>query len=222
MCFATSGEPVADLNLAALWGSASDRDVDDLTGRLGSLDTMLALSGDCAERLAPKLRDAGFVAGGGCPLMTVELASIIPDGSSYRIEAARDEADIEAMAGVLADAYSLAVAHTSAAFGPGLLVVRDVTPFMAWNDDGPCSAVIATRVGTDVGIWAMGTTPRSQGRGAGRALLGGVLQRFAAEGAERGFLFPSPAGRRLYDSLGFVEADRSEIWLRGMSTEFPE
>jgi len=222
MCFALSGEPVAGLNYAALWGAASDSEVEQLVVQLGDLDTMVVVSGSSNDRLAPRLLDAGFVPGGACPLMTVALPPATLDGSGYRIVAVRDQEQVAVMGAVLADAYSVAQEHTSAAFGPAILEEGDVTPFLAWRDDEARSAVIASRVGGDVGIWAMGTPTRFQRQGAGRSLLASVMSSSAAEGARRCFLFPSPAGRRLYDALGFIEADRSEIWLRGSSTEFPE
>lgn len=222
MCFASSGEPVTNLNYSALWGAASDEDIDQLMEHLGDLDAMVVVSEASIDRLGPKLKEAGLVLGGACPLMTVELTATALDEGAYRIEAVRDPEQLAIMVDALADAYSLAPQHTSAAFGTGIVAEPETTPFLAWRDGEAHSAVIATRVGTDIGIWAMGTPARFQRQGAGRALLGTVMSRFATEGAQRCFLFPSPAGRRLYDALGFVEVDRSEIWLKGISTEFPE
>lgn len=222
MCFASSGVPVANLNYAALWGSASEEDLAHLMDYLVDLDAMVVVSEVSIDRLRPKLKEAGLVLGGSCPLMTVELGAATPDGGQYRIEAVRDEEGLAVLTELLAAAYSLDPQHMSDSFGAAILIEPDTTPFLAWRDDEADSAVIATRVGTDVGIWAMGTQPDAQRQGAGRALLGAVMSGFAAEGASRCFLFPSPAGRRLYDSLGFVEVDQSEIWLKGFSTEFPE
>ena len=222
MCFASSGEPVANLNYSALWGAASDEDVDQLMEHLGDLDAMIVVSEASTDRLGPKLKEAGLLFGGACPLMTVELTATAPDEGPYRIEAVRDPEHLGVMVDALADAYSLAAKHTSAAFGVAILAEPDTTPFLAWREGEAHSAVIATRIGSDVGIWAMGTPARFQRQGAGGALLGTVMSRLATGGAKRCFLFPSPAGRRLYDALGFVEVDRSEIWLKGISTEFPE
>ena len=222
MCFASSGEPVANLNYAALWGAASNDDVDRLVEHLGDLDAMVVVSEASKERLGAKLRGSELVLGGACPLMAIAPIAAVPDASQYRIEAVREPEQLAEMVEVLADAYSLDLEHTTAAFGTALLGQHDTTPFLARRQNEADSAVIATLVGEDLGIWAMGTRPRSQGRGAGRALLKTVMSRFADEGARRCFLFPSPAGRRLYDALGFVEVDRSEIWLKGLSTEFPE
>ena len=222
MCFTVSGRPVADLNYAALWGAASEEEVEELVGHLADLDSMVVVSDATSGRLAPQLKDAGLVLGGSCPLMTVTITAAAPEGGPYRIEPVRDEERLAMMDAALADAYSLTLEDTSAAFGPGILEEEGATPFLAVRDGVAHSAVIATRVGADVGIWAMGTPARFQRRGAGRSLLEAIMSRFAVEGAERCFLFPSPAGRRLYDSLGFIEADRSEIWLKGSSTEFPD
>ena len=222
MCFAFSGESVANLNYSALWGAASDEDVDQLMEHLGDLDAMVVVSEASTDRLGPKLKEAGLLFGGACPLMTVELTATAPDEGPYRIEAVRDPEQLATMVNTLADAYALAPEYTSAAFGLAIMAEPDTTPSLAWREGEAHSAAITTRVGTDIGIWAMGTAARFQRQGAGRALLGTVMSRLATEGAKRCFLFPSPAGRRLYDSLGFVEVDRSEIWLKGISTEFPE
>ncbi len=177
----------------ALWGAASEEDVDELLEHLGDLDTMVVVSEASADRLGPKLKEAGLVFGGACPLMTVGLTPAAPDEGPYRIEAVREQEQLGVMVDVLADAYALALEHTSASFGTAILTERDTTPFLAWREEVAWSAVIATRVGTDIGIWAMGTPPRFQRQGAGRALLGSVMSRFAPEGAQRCFLFPSPA-----------------------------
>ena len=222
MCFASSGEPVANLNYAALWGEASEEDVDNLMEHLVDLDAMVVVAEASADRLGTKLKESGLVLGGACPMMAI---APIPAGSverQFRIEAVRQPQQLGVMVEVMADAYSLDIDHMSASFGTALLAQPDTTPFLAWREGKAESAVIATRVGTNVGIWVMGTRPSAQRRGAGHALLETVMSTCAAEGAEGCFLFPSPAGRRLYDALGFVEVDRSEIWLKGLSTEFPE
>lgn len=89
MCFASSGEPVANLNYSALWGAASDEDVDQLMEHLGDLDAMVVVSEASTDRLGPKLKEAGLLLGGACPLMTAELTATAPD-EGYLIEAVRD------------------------------------------------------------------------------------------------------------------------------------
>ncbi len=222
MCFACSGETVADINLAALWGTATHEDVERLLGHLDDLDAMVVVSERGKDRLGPDLREAGLMLGGPCPLMTAGLTGSAADRGPYRVEAVQSLRGLATMVDVLAEAYSIAHEHMSAAFGSGLLTEPNATPFIASLNGEARSALISTRVGADVGIWEVGTPKRFQRQGAGRALLTDVMARAAADGAERCFLFPSPAGRRLYDSLGFVDTDRSEIWLKGSSTEFPK
>lgn len=220
-CFACSGEPVADLNLAALWGAADDEHVDRLIEHLGDLDAMVVVSEDGKDRIGSRLQRAALTFGGPCPLMTVDTDDVTADVGPYRVEAVQSPRGLATMVDILAEAYSVDREHIVAAFGPGLLMESNATPFLASLDGEARSALVSTRVGIDVGIWEVGTPERFQRQGAGRALLTTVMAMVAAEGSKRCFLFPSPAGQRLYDSLGFAVADRSEIWLKGFSTEFP-
>jgi len=62
----------------------------------------------------------------------------------------------------------------------------------------------------------MMTPPEHQGRGAGRALLSQALNSEWDRSVDRSVLLGSPAGRRLYESLGFVAVDESLSCVRGL------
>ena len=63
------------------------------------------------------------------------------------------------------------------------------------------------------------TSPRHRRRGAARAVLTTALASHAAEGELGTFLWASPMGRPLYESLGFVPFDDVIPWIRGGTEE---
>ena len=93
---------------------------------------------------------------------------------------------------------------------------------LALDGNEPVSCAFVTVIGRTLGLFDMMTPPRHRRRGAARALLGTALSSAAAEleGGIDGILFwASPAGRPLYESLGFSIADPVTAWTLGASAE---
>lgn len=70
------------------------------------------------------------------------------------------------------------------------------------------------RNGTDVGIYAVGTTPDRRRRGHARTLMLHVLAEARRHGARTASLQSTHMGRRLYESLGFRAVGRYEEWVQ--------
>jgi GNAT superfamily N-acetyltransferase len=66
----------------------------------------------------------------------------------------------------------------------------------------------------------MATAPARQRQGAGRALLEAVLRRHRADGNSRFYLIATPAGRPLYEALGFQTVDDLTLYIAGHSEQF--
>ena len=70
-----------------------------------------------------------------------------------------------------------------------------------------------------LGVLEMMTPARHQRRGAGRALLTHALAAKWRDDTEFAVLLATPAGRRLYESIGFVASDEVITRLRGLEDE---
>jgi hypothetical protein len=92
----------------------------------------------------------------------------------------------------------------------------DASVWLAYSDDVPVSTVWLTRVGSCVGVMEMMTPTQFQGRGAGRALLSTALLAEWDDTVTHSVLLGTPAGRRLYENLGFVAVDESISCVRGL------
>jgi GNAT superfamily N-acetyltransferase len=58
----------------------------------------------------------------------------------------------------------------------------------------------------------MATLPARQREGHGARLLRAVLGHYALEGATKACLISTPAGERLYRSLGFEALEQLQVW----------
>ena len=67
-----------------------------------------------------------------------------------------------------------------------------------------------------IGVWSMTTPRRHQRRGAGRALLTAALAEAWSPDTRFAVLMATPAGRRLYESVGFSAADEVTTSFRGV------
>ena len=74
---------------------------------------------------------------------------------------------------------------------------------LGFIDDRAISAVTTISHGDASGIWAMGTDTSTQKHGVGRRLLSTAMAEMRAAGTRVFYLGATPAGQRLYNSLGF-------------------
>jgi ribosomal protein S18 acetylase RimI-like enzyme len=68
--------------------------------------------------------------------------------------------------------------------------------------------------GDTAGIWSMATDSTRQRSGIGRRLLSTALAEAQRQGARRFFLGATPAGYRLYESMGFATRVVTKVWPR--------
>jgi GNAT superfamily N-acetyltransferase len=221
---ALSGEPVGDFNYALVdrGPEAADR-LCEYARRIAAraLPATVFLPGRVADELAPVARDLGLQHAGAVPLMTYQPDGRRPAATTYRVEQVADEAGLRAANRVLADAFAIPLAATDRAVGPELLDGPGWALFLARQDSGPVSTVATIRTGNTVGIWSMGTVPEQQRRGAGRALLEGVIARHRQMGAATFYLLATEAGKPLYRSIGFRTLDEAAVWVLGHAAEVP-
>jgi GNAT superfamily N-acetyltransferase len=70
-----------------------------------------------------------------------------------------------------------------------------------------------------LGVMEMMTPERHQHRGAGRALMSRALAEEWSVETESAVLIATPAGRRLYESVGFVAVDEILTRHRGLEVD---
>lgn len=216
-CAVATGEPHPDLNLGVLTAAATRSDAAALVsyfderGVPAAVSVASALDSDVSEVLT----DAGYErAPQREALMWCSQPPVASDGFRIDPVAGADEA---------------AIAIAMVAEGHGIEAVdrvidqtpypeRPVTAWLAWDGDRPLSVVWLT-AGSRIGVWAMMTPPANRRRGAGRAVLSAALARTWSPTTEGSFLWSSPMGRPLYESLGYTALDECSIWVLGGTEE---
>ena len=108
-------------------------------------------------------------------------------------------------------------------FGRTLRADDWVTGWLAWDGPEPVSFTIVTRAAGTLSMWDVMTPARHRRRGAARAVVGAALASVGAATVaarppiEQTLFWSSPAGRPLYESMGFKVADRVDAFVLGAS-----
>jgi predicted small integral membrane protein len=95
-----------------------------------------------------------------------------------------------------------------------------VSGWIAWDGDHAVSLAFVTQVGTSLGLWEVMTPLQHRRRGAARTAVATALRSVASSSTqpiERTLFWSSPAGRPLYDALGFGVGDTVRAWVLGAS-----
>lgn len=219
-----SGEPVTDLNyLLALDGSARGAATfGAFVEACGARDLpfVAMIAPEAVEGLSEARRLHGLEHVVDWPLMVCPASAVRAHApSDLQISRAAAREDLRDSAGVLARAFGMpedSVARTvtqHTASLPGFRVT------LARRGGTALSTVTVTRHGSVAGIWAMGTAPEAQGKGIGKALLSTVMAEEKDRGAEVFFLGATPAGKPLYDRLGYRTVAELQAWVRGVTTQ---
>ena len=91
--------------------------------------------------------------------------------------------------------------------------------WLAWDGAEPISVVWIGRHEECIGVMEMMTPERYQRRGAGRALLTHALAAEWRDDTEFAILIATPAGRRLYESIGPEASDETLTRFRGLEDD---
>ncbi|HXW33907.1 MAG TPA: GNAT family N-acetyltransferase [Acidimicrobiales bacterium] len=210
-----TGSPGADGNMALVHdGDTSTlKTVRDLVEARG-YPTLLMLAGH------PRQRSIGpnWVFQGQLPFMSLELASasLRPDGRVRRAQA--DDFDTVVDLVTEANPFGPEVAEV----GVAILRERVDTPaiWLLSENDVPVSTVSSAVVDDAVCIWSMATPSRYGRRGYGRAILSHALHdAYSRSEAVIGLLTASPAGRSLYEAVGWSVVEEWEMFISPGRTE---
>jgi GNAT superfamily N-acetyltransferase len=216
-----TGGPAADFNMGLF-----DEDPDDVTvfeefvSRVTAsrISAVAMMSGAASRRLGPAARMKGLTEAGRAPMMARSKA--LPDASDSEFVTRRvtGPREMSVFSELAASAFAMDRQWVDRTFAaPSLLDAPALAFYVAYRGDVPMSAVCTSGAGSTVGIWTMSTPPDKQRQGAGRAVLLAAMQEHAKRGAETFYLIATPAGKPLYDKLGFTTIDKLSIWLIGES-----
>ena len=91
--------------------------------------------------------------------------------------------------------------------------------YLAFDGELPVGSVTLTHHGDTSGVWAMGTDTGRQRGGIGRRLLSTAMSESRSRGTRRFFLGATPAGYRLYESLGYETRFAAKVWAAGETSQ---
>lgn len=212
-----SGELVADLNVAMIYGgTASEERLRDFGARVlrRGLPALLLTGPDVSDDIAATAREFHFAPAGAMPMMILEPQGDLPVHSGYEIEIVTAEAGRVEAVEIVSRAYGVPFSIQTRAAGPPVLDAPGVSIFLGRKNGEAVSVVTMTRSGPVVGIWRMATLPEKQRQGAASALLARAINRLRADGVERFYLYSTEPGYPLYRSMGFDVIAEVPIWVR--------
>jgi len=216
-------EPVTDLNYVVARRGANEGDRfrtlcrTALSHKLPFLAIVFPEAGEETNRIAEEL---GLVYAVDFPMMVHEDSPIETAGSeTIEIRRSSGAAGAAACARVLAVAFSMPEESVLRALPPSLVESPAIDVYLAYEDDRAVGGVTLTHHGDTTGVWAMGTDTSLQKRGIGRRLLSSVMAEARAGGTRRFFLGATPAGFRLYESLGFQTRCVTKVYAAGETSQ---
>jgi GNAT superfamily N-acetyltransferase len=161
----------------------------------------------------PALTAAGFVAGGSEPGMAVRIRELVPPADVPGLSLTRVRDD---------DALAVWEATLGRGFGEGEREARWVASvyrklgygdpwrhYIGWLDGAPVATATAFLGAGVAGLYFVMTVPEVRRRGIGAAITYGALREADAEYA---VLESSPAGRSVYERLGFRKYCTIELY----------
>jgi GNAT superfamily N-acetyltransferase len=221
---ALSGAPHVDLNQAAIFDGGGPDIASEIVTLVQEADVpcLLGVSSTAGTDVSQVLRDGGFE-----PLPEHEslfyATTPPPTGpTGFDVRRIRRAEDMAGASLVLSAAHDYDPALIDRMWGDALLDRPDVSGWVAWDGSEAVSCVYITRVGRTLGVFDMMTPPRHRRRGAGRAVLTAALGgswTWDGTDADHVEFWASPAGRPLYDALGFPAVDEITVWAYGAAPE---
>lgn len=223
--FAASGTPHVDMNQGALFDGATAADAEALARQVLAADVpcLLGCSDGILERVAPTLARAGFM-----PLPNQEALfwrpgpPAPPGPTAFEVRRVRTDTEVKGMLAIIEEAHGYDPAMIDRLYGGRVRGDDGLSAWIAWEGAVPVSFAIVIEVGSSLSLWEVQTPVRHRRRGAARAVVAAALVGAAAgarQPIQETLFWASPAGRPLYDSMGFVIGDLVDAWAIGASAE---
>ena len=214
-----SGMPVADLNyVVAGQGANHDNHFADACRTFLSRDVpFLAIvfpgSGTEVDATA---RDLGLAYVVDFPFMVRDDTPVEPEGNaSVFVRRATGIEDVRANARVLGSAFGMPEDVAGQVLPASLFDAPNVDTYLASIDGDVVGSVTLVHHGDVTGVWSMATDTARQRSGIGRRLLSTAMAEARSRGTTSFYLGATPAGQRLYESLGFTTRTTARVWVSG-------
>lgn len=212
-----SREPHTDVNICLLLSDATRERSAELVRLVETAGMPAVVSVPTAldDRALEPLRRAGFVSEPlSEPLMWLGSRPS-PVACDFEIRRVRNGEELSQAIEVAAEGHGFERSMLSRILSRDVNADEDVATWVAWSGDQAASVAWLT-AGSRIGVWQMNTPPRHRRRGAARATLVAALNELWDDGTEGAFLWASPAGRALYEGVGFAAVAERRVWvLRG-------
>ena len=210
-----SGGRHPDLNPAVLLPGATAADATALLAALADAGVpgLISLSDLAQPGAAEALRTGGYVA---APLPEALMrCTARPDRQegAFRVARVRNRSELDVAIAVAAEVHVVDTASAQRTLGRDVRDVEDVGTWIAWDGNEPTSVVWLTTAGDEVGVWSMMTPVAHRRRGAGRAVLTAALDDVWHGMTRAATLWSTPAGRPLYESVGFTAVAEGISWV---------
>ena len=168
------------------------------------LPLLATMSPHVVQALAPTATRLGLTPVGTAPLMLLRAETAMQPSCPVRVTRALGPELVGIAGDLAAAAFDVLRDVIARCIDVGVTETAGFETYIAWDADGPKSAVTVTPTGNTAGISLMATPPEHQRKGLGRALLTRVIEDYRRRGVERFHLGATEAGRPLYASLGFL------------------
>ena len=209
-------EQHTDINIGVLLSEADRRSSDALVRLVEAADVPAVVSApvELDDGTLEPLQRAGFVPE-PLPEPFMWLASPPPPpAGEFTIRRVRTRAELSQAIEVAADGHGFDPVMLSHILSRDVHADEDVATWVAWTDSEPASVAWLT-CGPEIGVWQMNTPARHRRRGAARQTLAAALHELWDDETEGAFLWATPAGRPLYERVGFAVVAERRIWVLG-------
>jgi GNAT superfamily N-acetyltransferase len=160
------------------------------------------------------LIDDGWVCVGATPAMRLPIGKVDAGQADDPYVRRLTNSDMDDARSLFVQAYGADTIEGELML-PDAITSRNSTAVWGLEADGELKSVVVTSdVDDGTVIWSMSTPPQHQRRGYGRRLILAVMDRKRESGTQNVLLFSSPAGRSLYQQVGFEEIEHWQEWSR--------
>jgi GNAT superfamily N-acetyltransferase len=211
-----SREQHTDVNICVLLSDATPESSEALARFVeeAAVPGVVSTPTDLEDGVLEPLRRAGFVPEPlSEPLMWLDSRPL-PSGDDFEVRRVRSREELALAIEIAAEGHGFERSMLTRILARTVHTDDDVATWIAWSG-GEGASVAWLTAGPKIGVWQMNTPPRHRRRGAARATLVAALNELWDDGTEGAFLWASPAGRPLYERVGFVAVAERHVWVLG-------
>jgi GNAT superfamily N-acetyltransferase len=200
-----------EYNVALCHRASGGQDIELIIAEVGGarVPAIVMLAGEALGEAQVFVRE-GWVCIGATPFMAMPLRAGETDDAVRKLSF--DE--LSTARGLLEESFDLTPQLATVALPDSSVSAKGQAVWGLFEDEQLLSCAAFVRVEHAVIGWSVATPPRFRRRGHGARLLRGALAASKHEGATLALVYASAMGHPLYESLGFRELERWQLWSR--------